>query len=128
MWEPKINTRKHGTDMVIQLDLPGVDSSSVDIQVLERVVTISGTRVPVVDDEEWLTRESAYGPFERTVELPASVDSSAVHAELREGVLILTVNDIFDAPESHPAHVRIAGPMGIRPRGSLPQDFYDACP
>lgn len=114
--------------MVVQIDLPGVDSSSVDIQVLERIVTVSGVRVPVVDDGEWLTRESAYGPFVRTVELPATVDSSAVHAELREGVLLVTVNDVFGSPEAHPARVRIDSPGGIRATKHLPQDFYDACP
>ena len=129
VWEPRVNTRKHGSDMVVQVDLPGVDSSSVDIEVLDRIVTVSGVRVPVVDDEEWLTRESVYGPFLRSIELPVAIDSSAICAEMREGVLLLTIREVFGSPgSSHPAHVRIAGHAGIRPKGTLPQDYYDACP
>lgn len=128
VWEPKINTRRHGTDMVIQVDLPGVDSSSIDIEVLERVLTITGVRVAVVDEDEWLTRESAYGSFRRSVELPVSFDSTAVRAELREGVLLLTVRDVFGTSETRPAHVRIATPAQSELPAGGRKDFYDACP
>lgn len=92
-------------------------------------MTVTGVRVPVVDDEEWLTRESTYGPFLRSIELPAAANSSAVHAELLEGVLLLTVREVCGSPRSsRPAHARVAAHSGIRLKGHPPQDYYDACP
>jgi HSP20 family protein len=128
-WEPKVNARRSNADMLIELDVPGVDHSSIDVQVLGRTLTVRGVRsVADANDEDWLISESAYGSFERSVELPVSVDSTDVRAEHRNGVLALTVQHVYGESEPHAAHVHVAAdPREHLVRKVVAGDFY-ACP
>ena len=58
----------------------------------------------VAEKEEFYRHELGYGKLTRTVELPEEVDSEDVHAELRDGILSVTLPKIR-AAERHTVRV-----------------------
>lgn len=86
--------------------LPGVDPSKVDVMVNGNLLTISGQREEVREKDGSVAhrRERAYGKFLRSIELPFSIDSNAVVAEYREGILSLTLPRI---PEQKARKIQI---------------------
>ena len=88
----------------VTLDVPGVATDSVAIDVHEDTLTITGDRglakqqdaEPKTDEGEAaaptlkrLRRERTLGKFERKVQLPLAVEADAVTAELSDGVLVV---------------------------------------
>jgi HSP20 family protein len=92
-WQPAINAFRCETAVRICVDLAGVEKSSIDLTVEPLRLVLRGTRAaPEPADGEarpvqMLALEIDYGPFERTVELPAQVDTERTHAEHENGLL-----------------------------------------
>jgi HSP20 family protein len=77
---------------VIELDLPGVDPGSVDLDVERDVLTIRAERGPRASDaHERVVSERPRGVFSRQVILGDALDSEHVTADYRAGVLRLTI-------------------------------------
>jgi HSP20 family protein len=87
---PPLDVRETEDDYLIMVDVPGVKSEDVSIEVNEQVLTISGSRVPVETGEAQLV-ERPYGSFVRTLTLPKGVDSDQIKANYSEGVLTLHI-------------------------------------
>ncbi len=86
------------TDNVIQVlaDLPGYTPGEVDIEINDHYLTFSGSHEE--DDEtkeedgvKYHRIERRAGRFSRTVALPCSVKQDDVHAELKDGVLTISL-------------------------------------
>jgi HSP20 family protein len=79
------------------MDLPGLEKSDIYIEVKERVLAISGSRKQSTEkkkDEKILMQERSISSFSREVVLPKSVDTDAVSAEYKNGVLTITLPKI----------------------------------
>ena len=65
-----------GSDVVITLELPGVDVSDIDIEVADGRLTISGERKDHWEDSRGkvLVREMRYGAFRRTMSTLESIE------------------------------------------------------
>jgi HSP20 family protein len=87
---PPLDVRETENDYLVLVDLPGVKSVDVTIEVNDRVLSISGARVPVETGEEQVS-ERPYGSFFRTLTLPKGVDSDAIVADYHDGVLELRI-------------------------------------
>lgn len=73
------------------LDLPGIDSSDISIEVFQDSVLVSGYR-PACESHRHraiLETELTYGRFERLIQLPTAIDCPRVHAEYTHGILRL---------------------------------------
>jgi HSP20 family protein len=74
---------------------PGVDPSSLDVQVEKGVLTIAGERKPDSPDAEAKATlhidERFAGRFRRVVSLPDDVDAAAIEARYRNGVLHIRI-------------------------------------
>jgi HSP20 family protein len=96
-WEPAINAYRCDKCIRVCVDLAGVDRSRIDLTVEPERLILRGVRdVPEPTHEEGravqlLAMEIDYGPFEREVRLPASVDIEKVHAEQRNGLLWISL-------------------------------------
>jgi HSP20 family protein len=85
---PPINVFRKGDDFLIVAELPGVDTSTVDIQVKNNAIRISGTkRVDYDQNISMHRRERSAGRFDRTIALPIEIDADQVKAECRNGIL-----------------------------------------
>jgi HSP20 family protein len=93
---PAVEMATEGTDVVITLELPGVDVSDIDIEVADGRLTISGERKDRWEDSRGkvLVRELRYGAFRRTFQLPDGVGPDQVEAESDKGLLRLRVKSV----------------------------------
>jgi HSP20 family protein len=74
---------------VLRADLPGMSEEDVNIEVEERVLTISGERkAEQAESKDGYHRvERAFGSFARSLTLPEGVNAEAVSASFDRGVL-----------------------------------------
>lgn len=80
------------TDEAIELvaDMPGVDETSVDITLENRVLTVKGYVEPTWPDGYELSyAEYRVGDFERSFTLSDSIDREGIEATAKDGVLRL---------------------------------------
>jgi HSP20 family protein len=87
---PLLDVRETGDEYLVLVDLPGVKSEDVSIEIHDEVLTISGARVPVETGESQLV-ERPYGSFVRTLTLPKGVDVDTIVADYEDGVLHLHI-------------------------------------
>ena len=83
---------RKGHDFYVHLDLPGIDPDSIDLTVEQNVLTVRAER-PQTSPEgaELIVSERPTGSFSRQLFLGESLDSEAIAADYRAGVLTLTI-------------------------------------
>lgn len=88
-----IDVYQTDNDIVIVSTIAGVTSKDLDVSITNDMVTISGERKnPVkVKQENYFYQECYWGPFSRSVILPIDVDAEKSLAELKDGVLTVTL-------------------------------------
>jgi len=87
---PPLDVRETDDEYLVLIDLPGVSSEEVSIEVSDRVLSVSGSREPVGAGEEQFS-ERPHGSFMRTLTLPQDVDEEKIAADYNDGVLELHV-------------------------------------
>jgi HSP20 family protein len=90
---PPVNVQKSDTEVKVTAEVPGFEAKDLDIAVDGQVLTLSGTRQEAKEGQEdgWLVRERRSGGFSRAIPLPYGVDADAVKAEVKQGVLTVTL-------------------------------------
>jgi HSP20 family protein len=93
---PPVEMSTEGADVVITLEVPGVDTSDIDIEVANGRLTISGERRDHWEDKRGkvLVRELRYGAFRRTFQLPDGVTAEQVEADSDRGLLRVRVKNV----------------------------------
>src|SRR4051794_17750904 len=88
-WMPAMDLVETDAHFVLRADLPGLSESDVNIEVEDRVLTISGERKSEHEStkEGYHRVERAFGAFSRSLTLPEGVDAEAVEANFDRGVL-----------------------------------------
>jgi HSP20 family molecular chaperone IbpA len=87
---PPVDIFETGENLVLMADLPGVDKEHLDVNLEGGILTIRGT-VEMPMRGEPLYREFAPGNYFRQFDLPEEIDAERVSAELKNGVLHLTM-------------------------------------
>jgi len=92
---PALNVGSTPTSVEVMAFAPGMEPSSIDVQIDRGVLTIAGERrnpLPGSDDKTTLHLNERFGGrFRRVVSLPDDIDPSAVNARYRDGVLHVSV-------------------------------------
>ena len=92
---------------VVQLDLPGVASDSIDLTVEQNVLTVHAERKPAYGDgAERVVSERTFGVFSRQLFLGDTLDSERLTADYEAGVLTLKIPI---AEKAKPRKVEISG-------------------
>ena len=80
-------------NLVVKVDLPGIDPKDVSISVTGDQLTIEGERKQEKKEEkkDYFYQELSYGKFSRTMPLPQGVDADKVKANYKNGVLEITM-------------------------------------
>jgi HSP20 family protein len=77
---------------VVSLDLPGVDSDSIDLTIEQNVLTIHAERKgPIAEDAERIVAERTYGTFSRQLFLGETLDVENLKANYEDGVLTIEI-------------------------------------
>ena len=89
---PAIESSIDGDKFVVRVDLPGVDPKNIDVQVVNGILTVKGTREEKRESDKAsvLRREIRYGSFERAISLPEGIKAEDLSAVHRDGVLELS--------------------------------------
>jgi len=105
-WVPAADIYETENELVVTLDLPGVDSKMVDVSVENNVLTIRGERRPAEKQSENFHRvERSYGAFARSFTLSMQVDADKIRAAYKNGVLTITLPK---AEAAKPKRIQIA--------------------
>jgi len=82
---------RDGDTFHVELDLPGVDPSSIDLDVERNVVTVKAERPTRASDADLIAAERPRGVFSRQLVLGDSLDTERIQASYDVGVLSLTI-------------------------------------
>jgi len=73
---------------------PGVDPATLEVSVVGNTLSITGEKRRVAGDvqpEAFHRSERATGKFVRHLQLPVEVDENTVHADYKDGLLVVTL-------------------------------------
>lgn len=92
-WAPAVDIYETEHELVVKADLPDSKPEELDIRVENNILTIRGERKfeKKVDERNYLRMERTYGSFSRSFSLANTVNSEAIKAEYKDGVLTLTI-------------------------------------
>jgi HSP20 family protein len=98
---------RHGEQFIVHFDLPGVDPSSIDLDVERNVLTVKAERTPTYgDDVELQVAERPRGVFTRQLFLGDTLDTDRIEAHYDAGVLTLRLPI---AEKAKPRKIEITG-------------------
>jgi HSP20 family protein len=92
-WMPSMDLVETADHFVLRADLPGMSEEDVNIEVEDRVLTVSGERKTEheASKEGYHRIERAFGAFARSLTLPDGVNAEAVEASFDRGVLEIRI-------------------------------------
>jgi HSP20 family protein len=92
-WMPAMDLVETADHFVLRADLPGMSEEDVNIEVEDRVLTVSGERKTEheASKEGYHRIERAFGAFARSLTLPDGVNAEAVEASFDRGVLEIRI-------------------------------------
>lgn len=111
-WVPSTDILARGEDLLIRIELAGVDPDDVDLRFSHGVLTVSGARFAEADGEDgsvFLVRERYYGEFRRAITLPEAVSADDIEAAFEDGLVTITVSGAAAESESSRIAVRHSG-------------------
>lgn len=89
-WLPAASVQEFDHELVLVVELPGVEEDSLEIALENNVLTISGEKRETRDTEskgKYHVLERTFGAFRRTFRLPGTVRAETISAELENGLL-----------------------------------------
>ena len=86
---PQMDVTETDKEIVVEAELPGIDEKDVSLSLQDGVLTIRGEKKHEHDEEKenYRMTERRYGSFQRSVQLPETVDEDKVEATFNNGVL-----------------------------------------
>jgi HSP20 family protein len=92
-WSPSVDISETDGSIEVKAEIPGFDSKDIDLSVAGDVLTIKGEKKTEEKKEkkQYHYREISSSSFQRSFQLPASINSEAVDAEFKNGVLHISL-------------------------------------
>ena len=108
---PAAESVRDGDDAVVRLEVPGVTTEDIDVEVSNGRLVIRGERRDErsEDADGRHLREIRYGRFERSFGLPSHVTADAVSASYDAGVLSVRVAGVYVGTE--PQKIAVTAPV-----------------
>ncbi len=90
---PVFDLAEYENESVLIAEMPGVRKDDLKISLDNGYLTISGERQPydMPEGSNWVRNEIRTGKFSRSIELPHEVDANHISAELKNGILRVTL-------------------------------------
>ena len=89
---PPLNAWEEGDTIKVEVEIPGVKLEEVEVSFDNGELTLKGEKKFEGNDSATLhRRERLYGAFTRTLRLPWEVMADKISAELKDGVLTVTL-------------------------------------
>lgn len=87
---PATNIIEKNEGFELQMAVPGVDKKDIKIDLEKNILSITSEKTAKEKDEEgvkYSRREFAYGTFCRSFNLPDTIDTEKIKAEVKDGIL-----------------------------------------
>lgn len=99
---PTTDVTETDAEIVVTVELPGIDEKDVDVTVSEDRLTIKGEKKAEKEEKEknYYMMERTYGAFQRSIVLPDEADSDKANATFENGVLTVTIPKTEKAKEA----------------------------
>jgi HSP20 family protein len=99
---PTADVYARNGDMVVKMDLPGVEPKDIHVKLEEGELTVMGERKidKEIKEEGYYRKEAIYGIFERHMFVPKGLKETDIKAEYENGVLLI----------SFPKTIKVEGP------------------
>jgi HSP20 family protein len=107
-WAPAVDIFETEQNLVVKADLPDIKPEELDIRVENNILTIRGERKfeKKVNENNYLRVERSYGSFSRSFSLASTVNTEAIQADYKNGVLTLSIPKREEAkPKQIKVHV-----------------------
>ena len=87
-WEPSMDIKETDKNFLIEADLAGLEKKDININLNGDKLTISGNRKEKVEKNDYYHfRERSVGAFNRTFNLPKSINKDKINAHFKNGIL-----------------------------------------
>ncbi len=105
--QPAANVWEREDALVVEMEVPGVMNEQVDVSMSGGELSVRIERPePEEKDVAYHRRERPVGSFGRVLRMPVEVDADRVEAEIRDGVLTITLPK---AESAKPRKIPVAG-------------------
>jgi HSP20 family protein len=103
---PPVDIYENEHNIVLKLEVPGVDQKDLDIRIENNTITIRGERKfeKETKEENYHRVERRYGSFQRSFGLPNTVNPEQVTADYDNGILTVT---LAKRAEAKPKQIRV---------------------
>jgi HSP20 family protein len=90
-WQPPVDVYRSPQGWLVKCDLAGVRREDIQVSLADRRLTISGARRDWSMERGYhvYSLEIAYTRFERTIELPFTLEDAEVRLDYRDGMLLI---------------------------------------
>ena len=105
-WNPALDLYQDKDTLFVKAELPGMKKEDVKLSLHDGTLTLSGERrhEKAHDEKASLRNERFFGRFERSLNLPFTVDAARVSASYEDGILTVTLPK---AEEAKPRQIEI---------------------
>ena len=106
-WAPAVDIYETEHELVVKADVPDVNEKDLDVRVENNLLTIRGERKfeKSVSEDNYLRVERSFGSFSRSFSLANTVNTEAIKAEYRNGVLTLHIQK---REEAKPKQIKVS--------------------
>jgi len=101
---PKVNVYEYEDKVGIVAEIPGLDKKQLNVEVEDGVLTISGDKHGVWEEEgaKVIRRELKASSFKRSFELGELLDGNSINANFKDGVLSIEIPKTMpEKPKKH---------------------------
>jgi HSP20 family protein len=105
-WCPAADVKEEDGSFVVSMDVPGVASEDIEVTFQDGVLRLTGSRESEkrTEEDKMIRVERSSGSFVRQFRLPTSVDSDAIQARVKDGVLVV---EVPKSAESKPKRITV---------------------
>jgi HSP20 family protein len=87
-WLPAVDVAETKNEIVVSVEIPGMDPKEFDISLREGALTIQGEKKQDrAEEENYHLTERRYGTFSRSIPLPQEVEGDKIISSYKDGVL-----------------------------------------
>lgn len=90
-WTPAVEVEEKEDSIVFTFEVPGINQEDISINVENGLLTFSGEKRGAREEGSSVTSERWYGRFSRSFRLPNSADTQNIDAQLKNGILTVSV-------------------------------------
>lgn len=92
-WIPAVDIKENNSNFIILADLPGIEKKDIQIAMENNLLTLKGERLTEIKEqkENFSRVERVRGSFYRRFTLPDTADGERIQANMKKGVLEITI-------------------------------------